>query len=105
MAIDVVNTHNKVKKSGALIKDGTITPYTHIDLTDFIDDLNTYKEEYRYNKPKDMHHIASIPFDVIEHIRLEKKFPRGQDGWKLALNEAILRVKSGELSAFRVHGD
>lgn len=103
--LDVVNTHNKVKKSGAIIKDGTITPYTHVDLTDFIDDLKTYKEDYKHNKPKNMHHIASIPFDVIEHIRLEKKFPRGQDGWKLALNEAISRVQSGELGVFKVHGD
>lgn len=101
--LDVVNVNTKDKKSGAIIKDGTITPYTHVDLTDFIEDLKTYKEDYRLNKPKNMHHIASIPFDVIEHIRLEKKFPRGQDGWKLALNEAIARVKSGELSAFRVH--
>lgn len=101
--IDCINTHTKEKKSGAIIKDGTITPYTHVDLTDFIEDLKTYKADYK--PAQNMHHIASIPFDVIEHIRLEKKYPRGQEGWKLALNEAIARVQSGELGVFKVHGD
>ncbi len=99
----LINSSTDVSEAGAYIENGTITPYKNVDLTGFMEDLKAYKDCYDPKKAKDMHHIARFEADVIENIRILKKFPANQEGFQLALKEAIKMVRSGELSAFAVH--
>ncbi len=99
----VLYENSKNRESGVLIKDGVMTPYEKVDLTDFLDEHKAYKEVYNNQKPKHLHHLASIPYAVIENVRLLKKYPADNHGRDLALKECIRMVKSGEMGAFAVH--
>lgn len=99
----VLYDKTKDRESGVLIKDGVMTPYTKVDLSGFVDNLKAYRDVYNDSKPKNMHHVASIPWDVIENIRIANKFPLSREGHDLALKECIRMVKSGEMGAFKIH--
>ena len=99
----LINSDNGLIQSGAHIENGVITPYTNVDLTEFMKDLADYKDNYDKTKAKDMHHIARFEANVIENIRIAKKYPANQEGFNLAVKEAVRMVKSGELKAFAVH--
>lgn len=99
----VLYDKNKNRESGVMIKEGVMTPYTKVDLTDFLDDVKAYREVYNNNAPKNMHHLASIPVDVIENVRITKGYPCDRHGHDLALQECIRMVKSGEMGAFKIH--
>ncbi len=99
----LINSDNGKVQTGAHIQDGKITPFTNVDLTDFMADLKDYKECYDKSKAKNMHHIARFEANVIENIRILKGYPANQEGFNLAVKEAVRMVKSGELRAFAVH--
>ena len=99
----LINSKDKNIEAGAHIENGMITPYTNVDLTDFMKDLAEYKEQYDPSKAKDMHHIARLEANVIENIRILKGYPANQEGFNLAVKEAVRMVKNGELKAFAVH--
>lgn len=102
--IKFINQKNDSCESGAIIKDGTITPYSHVDFDEFFKDLREFKDDYHNGgKPKDMHHIARLEASVIENIRITNKWPNNQEGFNLAVKEAVKMVKNGELKAFAVH--
>lgn len=102
--IKLVTEKDEVSEAGAYIENGCIQAYKHVDLTHFLEDVRKTREAYDPSKAKNMHHIASVDADVIENIRLLKKYPTGPEGVKLAIAEVVRMVKSGELGAFRIHG-
>lgn len=102
--IKLITEKDDVSEAGAYIENGCIRPYKHVDLTDFLEDVRRTREAYDPSKAKNMHHIASVDADVIENIRLLRKYPTGPEGVKLAIAEVVRMVKNGELGAFRIHG-
>ncbi len=93
-----------VSEAGAFIENGCIQAYKNVDLTEFLKDVKRTRDAYDPSLAKNMHHIASVDADVIENIRILKKYPQGPEGNKLAVKEVVRMVKSGELGAFRIHG-
>ena len=102
--IKLINDKDAYSEAGAYIENGTIRPYKNVDLTEFMKDVRQTREAYDPSKAKNFHHIASVDADVIENIRLLRKYPNNAEGFKLAIKEVVKLVKSGELGAFRIHG-
>ena len=102
--IKLINQQTDVSQAGAYIENGMITAFKTVDLDPFLEDVKRFREEYNAgDKPKDMHHVARLEADVIENIRIHNKWPPNQEGFKMAVKEAVRMVRSGELEAFRIH--
>lgn len=102
--IDLINQKDKNVVRGAKIENGTITPYEHIKLDDFLKDVEVFRQDYHSGgAPKDMHHVARLEASVLENIRIANKWPANPEGQKLAIKEAVRMVRSGELKAFAIH--
>jgi hypothetical protein len=100
----IINEKTDVSEAGAIIENGRIQAYKTVDLTDLVDHVKELRKTYDPSKHKNFHHIARLDADVLENIRLANGWPQTPEGQNLAVKEAVRMVKSGELSAFAVHG-
>lgn len=100
MRISLENTG--ATESGAHIKDGVAHLYSSIDLSKAKKLVEWEREAYR--PEGGVRFLGSVPWEVIEAIRLENKWPANKEGRDKALQATVDRLRSGELREFQVHG-
>ena len=102
--IKLINEKTETSEAGAIIENGHIRAYKHVNLDGLIDHVKELRDNYDPKEAKNFHHIARLDADILENIRLINGFPNTPEGQKETVKEAVRMVKSGELAAFAIHG-
>jgi len=101
----VVLEKSDTHESGAYIDtDGTIHQYNNVDIGAAKDHVKLARDLYHHDNKSDLWHLGSVPYELIDKIRIENKLPNTQEGRDKAIKMVGNMLSNGQLNDFRIHG-
>jgi hypothetical protein len=103
--MEITLSNTGYQKAGALIlDDGTVIQKNYLDMNAAKEDIRNIRSEYHHNNKADMWHVARIPMEIIDQVRILNKIPNTQAGQQEAVKIATKMAINGELPDFEIHG-